>query len=231
MKAEKVPPLLFAVLVPHRGCLLALEEYRRDLFTKGFEGAFSFPSAAPLALLKRPLNSGELKKAAAELGKNLEGKKIVCSGFSEYSVQTESLTTPVTIRFFGAVLELPLPFFPEDAVLHIWEKPVLAPAIIAPGKLGLTEKFVTSRSALAFSPVSMKRYENAAIRKVSEQVFQTIQTPPIPQEALPEFAGIKSPVLVSRAAALANLALYPVPGMEYSFTWELGYPYWLPRGQ
>ena len=45
---------------------------------------------------------------------------------------------------------------------------------------GLSKKFVTSRTALAFSPVSLKRYENAAIRKVSEQVFQTFRKPLIP---------------------------------------------------
>ena len=37
--------------------------------------------------------------------------------------------------------------------------------------MGLSKKFVTSRPALVFSPVSWKRYENTAIRKVSEQVF------------------------------------------------------------
>ena len=45
--------------------------------------------------------------------------------------------------------------------------------------LGLSKKLVISRTALVFSPVSLKRYENTALRKVSEQVFQTFQTPPM----------------------------------------------------
>jgi len=42
---------------------------------------------------------------------------------------------------------------------------------------GAVQEVVTSRPALAFSPVSLKRYENAVIKKVSEQVFQTFRTP------------------------------------------------------
>jgi hypothetical protein len=182
---ETIPPLLFAVLVPHRDCLPVLEAYRRNLFTAGLKGAFSFPSVAPLALLKRPLNSGELKKASAELGKNMEGRKFICTGYSECSTRTGSVDSSIEIpeiRFFGAVLELPLPVFPQDAVLQIWEKPVLAPAIITSGE-------------------------------------------PVPCPA----SDFNNQTLISRPAALANLALRPVPDMEYSFTWELGYPHWLPR--
>ena len=179
---EAVPPLLFAVFVPHRDCLPALEAYRRSLFAAGLNGAFSFPAAAPLALLKRPLDSRELKTAAAELGKKMSGKKIVCTGSSEYSARTESENSSTEIRFFGAVLELPLPGFPQDAVLQIWEKPVLGPAIIA-------------------SHGSFPRPD----------------------------ADLSGQALISRAAALANLVFWPVPDMEYSFTWELGHLHWLPN--
>ena len=193
-------PLLFAVLVPHRDCLPVLETYRRDLFAAGIDGAFSFPAVAPLALLKRPLNSGELKSSAAELRKLLGGKKIVALGQDEcmgctvrnYSPDCEAADcgaevplrtnyTVNTVRFFGLILELSPPVFPVDAVLQRWEKPILAPAILAPGD------------------------------KAPE---------PLPQ----------IPALFSRAAALANFALTPVMSeMYYSYTWKLGPLQWLPR--
>jgi hypothetical protein len=37
---------------------------------------------------------------------------------------------------------------------------------------GLSRKLITSRTALVFSPVSLKRYENTALKKLSEQVFK-----------------------------------------------------------
>ena len=129
--ADRPGPLLFVVLVPHRDCLPVLEAYRRRLFSAGLDGAHSFPAAAPLALLKRPLCPGELKTAAAELRKLLGDKKIVSLKESECSGWTFGRKT--TIRFFGPVLELPLPAFPADAVLQRWEEPILAPAILSSG--------------------------------------------------------------------------------------------------
>jgi hypothetical protein len=38
--------------------------------------------------------------------------------------------------------------------------------------MGMSRKLVTSWTSLAFAPVSLKRYANAALRKLSEQVFQ-----------------------------------------------------------
>ena len=47
--------------------------------------------------------------------------------------------------------------------------------------MGLSKKSVTSRPAFVFSPVSLKQCENTAIRKMSEQVFQTFRTSPFNQ--------------------------------------------------
>ena len=173
---ESSEKLLFAVLVPHRDCFPVLETYRRNLFARGIDGAFSFPAAAPLALLKRPLKTAELKNTAAELRKNLRDEKIVCTGYSECSAWNTE------IRFFGMTLDLPLPAFPPDAVLQLWEKPILAPAIITPD-------------------------DNPELKSIANTV----------------------PELSFRAAALANLALQPVPNTPYSFTWEMGSLHWLPR--
>ena len=172
---ESSEKLLFAVLVPHRDFIPALETCRRALFAAGLNGAFAFPAAAPLALLKRPLDPAELKNASAELRKSLEDNKIVCSGYSECSAWNTAIHT---IRFFGITLDMPLPVFPPDAVLQQWEKPILAPAILLP---------------------------DDTITKV------TID-----------------PLAMPRAAALANLALQPLPNTSYSFTWEMDPLFWLP---
>jgi hypothetical protein len=115
--------VFFTVLVPHRDCLPALDDYRRRLFAAGFEGAWSFPAAAPLARLSRPLDAGELKTAASEL-RSLLGSRMIspavegeCAGWGPY-------------RFFGTMLDLPSPALPAGAILQRWEKPILAPAIL-----------------------------------------------------------------------------------------------------
>ena len=191
--ADKMDSLLFVVLVPHRDCLPDLELYRRRLFTAGMDGAWSFPAAVPLALLKRPLSANELKAAAAELRKYLGNKKIVSSEEGECGGW---IFGGLSLRFFGPILEMPQPAFPADAVLRRWEKTILAPAIIAPGSC-----------------------------------FQS--------STIPEGPAI---TWTSRAAALANLTLDPVFSAaeagtgcagsfdaDYSFTWEMGPLYWLPR--
>ncbi|MCL1814005.1 MAG: hypothetical protein FWG29_10875 [Treponema sp.] len=186
---DTVSPLLFIVLVPHRDCLPALEAYRRDIFAAGFDGAFSFPAAAPLALLKRPLDVMELKVAAAELRKNLGEKKIVSEGQADCN-GWENSEPGHTVLFFGLTLDLPLPAFPPDAVLKTWKKPILAPAILIPD-------------------------DNPELQFIANKT---------------------APDLSFRAAALANLALQPTGSAEscpferdFSFTWELGPLYWLPR--
>jgi len=118
--------LNFLVLVPHRDCLPAQEAYRKGLFAAGFDGAWSFPAAAPLAQLTRPLAVGELKTAAAEIRLLLGDRAIstpergLCDGWGP-------------LRLFGPMLDLPLPGLPGDAILQCWERPILAPAILAPG--------------------------------------------------------------------------------------------------
>jgi hypothetical protein len=118
--------VFFAVLVPHRDCLPALNHYRSALFAAGLEGAWAFPAAAPLARLSRPLETGELKTAAVEL-RSLLGDRVIspleegeCAGWDSY-------------RFFGTMLDLPFPSLPADSVLQRWEKPILAPVILTAG--------------------------------------------------------------------------------------------------
>jgi hypothetical protein len=65
--SEKFSDLRFVVLLPHRDAGKILRDYRRRLFAAGFPGAFSFPAAAPLALVSRPLSAGELRDLARAL--------------------------------------------------------------------------------------------------------------------------------------------------------------------
>jgi hypothetical protein len=127
--------LHFLVLVPHRDCLPSLEAYRRVLFSRGFNGAFSFPAVAPLALLDRPLGSGLVKAAAAELREGLGDKKVTPQGL-------ELCPAWGIFRFSGPGLDLPLISIPAPAgsefpvVLQRWEKPLLAPVLLAHGSDG-----------------------------------------------------------------------------------------------
>jgi hypothetical protein len=118
---------LFAALIPHRNAISVLEKFRQQLFAAGLDGAFSFPAAAPLALLSRPLTETELKTAAVELRKLLGDKKMVISALPETSFFSGGMS------FFGPRLNLPFPALPESAVISRWEKPVLAPAVLGSG--------------------------------------------------------------------------------------------------
>ncbi|MDR2095201.1 MAG: hypothetical protein LBP76_06750 [Treponema sp.] len=53
--------------IPHRDVFPVLRAYQRVLFAGGVEGAYSFPPAAPLALLSRPLSAAALKTLAGAL--------------------------------------------------------------------------------------------------------------------------------------------------------------------
>ena len=58
--------LHFLILLPHRDSQNIIEDYRQKLFCHGFFSAYSFPVAAPLAILSRPLKTEELKKIASQ---------------------------------------------------------------------------------------------------------------------------------------------------------------------
>jgi hypothetical protein len=82
-----------AALIPHRDSRRILRAYSGELFVRGFAGAWSFPWAAPLALLSRPLEGAELSLLAQSLRK-------------------KSLAAPGEGKFGGLPLRFPLPGFP-----------------------------------------------------------------------------------------------------------------------
>ena len=64
--------MYLAILVPHRDCRRLLRSRSAALFAGGIWGAWSFPHAAPLALLSSPLGKEEL----AELARNLRRRSL-----------------------------------------------------------------------------------------------------------------------------------------------------------
>jgi len=60
----------FIILIPGRDTEKLLDEYRAELFARGFHGAYSFPPAAPLAEVSRPFSRDELKELATSIRKH-----------------------------------------------------------------------------------------------------------------------------------------------------------------
>jgi hypothetical protein len=127
MKTHNV--LHFVILVPHPDLAASLRSQSRFLFASGMSGAWSFPQAAPLALLQRPLGEAELRDLAAALreaslrkgGAISLGRPILvpCPGFHS---------------FFGPALDLPPPPLPYPAVLHAFPALALSVALAAPAE-------------------------------------------------------------------------------------------------
>jgi len=79
MKIDKSEQI-FLVLVPHRDTRLVLRDYSETLLKAGFTGAYSFPWAAPLASLSRPLEKQELKNIAHTFRKSANDGKFHAEG-------------------------------------------------------------------------------------------------------------------------------------------------------
>lgn len=143
VKIHNPPFFRFVVLIPHRDSQRVLGDYRRRLFAAGFDGAWSFPAMAPLALVSRPCDPGELKTLAYSL-RNLTlseggdgsigagpGAMVECPGGSGASGRSFSL--------WGLSLRarLPLdagPFIPPEALVRPFPAPVLCAALLYPAE-------------------------------------------------------------------------------------------------
>ena len=183
----------FIILIPHKDALKPLEEYRQKLFSMGVSGAHSFPLAAPLAEISRPLSSDELKELARNIRamtKERDGK--IQSRKAQYSTAQDRFLGTASapgsgISFFGPVLDLPAEnsFFPQtikDKLISTLLPPVFCAAVVES-----REKFLSNN-----------------------------------------LSSEEAPVLSFRAASLANLAIRPLAGAEYSFEWKINPPVWLP---
>jgi hypothetical protein len=171
----------FVLLIPHRDLAAPLRTQNRFLFATGIHGAWSFPQAAPLARVLRPLRPEELQSLAADI------RTAALQGADSGKI---SLGKPVLVpcplfhSFFGPALDLPPPPLPYSGVLYPFPSLVLCTALATPGDepaLGMIH----------------------GIPPVNPAFF--------------------------RAAMVANLAIKPLKGAgDYSFTWRMGKPRWLP---
>jgi hypothetical protein len=136
----------FAVLVPHRDSRRLVEACRPSLFAAGFLGAWSFPAAAPLARLSRPLTAPELKALAfslreASLAGGRDGR--IASGEpADLPCPGAGGALEGAFRFWGPVLDLPVPAwqdicppetFPGDPAYTPFPSAVLCAALIPGG--------------------------------------------------------------------------------------------------
>lgn len=111
-----------------------MEEYRRGLFASGLAGAFSFPLAAPLALVSRPFGREELKALAGEM-RELSRKE---GGDGKFrSAGSGSVTCPQGgLHFFGPLLkpwDESLPSLAGDKILYRFPALCLCAALLGPG--------------------------------------------------------------------------------------------------
>jgi hypothetical protein len=200
--------LRFAVLVPHRDSRRLVETRRPSLFAAGFLGAWSFPAAAPLALLARSLTASELKALAVFLreasraggrdGRITAGEaaEVPCPGAD--SGLKENVKNG--LRFRGPVLDLPVP---------AWED-ICSPNRTPPQ----TNLQAENQPDTVYTPFP------------SVVLCAALTPGGLPPGSLPVL-----PVFSFRAAAVANLVISPLalgtPG--YSFRWKIGRLFWLPK--
>jgi hypothetical protein len=158
-KRKRSEPLRFIILIPHRDGGRILEEYRRELFASGLSGAFSFPAAAPLALVSRPFSGEELKALAAGM-RELSLRNGGDGKFRPAGAGTAA-SPAGGFRFFGPLLE---PWDPAllslggSKALYRFPALCLCAALLGPGdepaSAGLTLSFRAAMIAnLAIRPL------------------------------------------------------------------------------
>ncbi|GHV74363.1 hypothetical protein AGMMS49940_16650 [Spirochaetia bacterium] len=172
----------FVLLIPHRDMAGPLRTLSRFLFASGLPGAWSFPQAAPLALVKRPLSPAALQSLAS----NLRSAAQDSAGGKINLGPPELVPCPLFHGFFGPTLDLSPPPLPYPGVLYPFPRIVLCTGVVARG------------DAVLLTDIP--------------------DIPPV------------SPAFF-RAAMVANMTIRPLipePPENYSFTWRIGKPRWLP---
>ena len=230
----------FIIIVPHRDSLKPFEEYRAKLFASGFPGAFSFPTAAPLASVSRAFSVDELK----ELGRNIReltnksNGKIFCSGntitkfttevteeYTEKNFTTNHTNKETTNSFLRNAHEQ------KKKTTEGTEEERRRPRT---GARGHGEKKEEEDLLFYGVPLNLP-IEETLFPQTARKKILGIFSPPVlcaallaPDEKPPSEEG---PVISFRAASLANLAMRPLESgaVAYSFEWKIGPPVWLPK--
>jgi hypothetical protein len=123
----QLKPARFVVLIPHRDSGKLIRDDKSRLFALGINGAYSFPIAAPLALVSQPFTKEELKSLAQSLR-----ALSVAEGRNGKIAAGELRTLPwqEDLSFFGPGLDLPIPDFPQERVSYRFPSLVLCAGLI-----------------------------------------------------------------------------------------------------
>ena len=168
-KAGLKKPLRLLVFIPHRDTCLLIDKYRQKLFSLGFPGAYSFPVAAPLAMVSQAYNPSELKTLAHELRRFSYSKdgKITIGEAAQVSCSHAGLAG--SPAFFGPMLDLPpletLMGLNNEKLTFIFPKVVLCAAILSTEKEDPKEETLKVPDFLPFS-FRAARVSNLAIRPI-----------------------------------------------------------------
>jgi hypothetical protein len=162
----------FIILIPHRDALLGHDNYRQSLFAAGFSGAYSFPSAAPLAEVSRPFSPDELKELARNIRKSTEKKDGRISGSASVFVSRKDVFTSIgfkSLSFFGPALDLDIgeyhfPLSAKEKLIRVFSPFILCAALVEAG-FNIEGKNMPIEPALSFRAAALA---NMAIRPLVE---------------------------------------------------------------
>jgi hypothetical protein len=159
-------PLYFAVLVPHRDSRRFLRQRSAELFASGLWGAWSFPHAAPLALLSAPLGGPELRDLARALRElTLEEGR---DGMLRPGPETSRIVSGVIpgrdggFSLYGPALDLAIglhTFNPRarEQVRAVFSRPLVGCAVLGPGDSPESPGFIPA------GPDSFRGFRAAAV--------------------------------------------------------------------
>ena len=150
----------FVILVPHRDSLKPLEAYRQKLFAAGFCGAYSFPLAAPLASVSRPLSREELKELARNVRDDLCGRKTAKIQSAETAFARCGPLSFLGIFLDFSVEEALFPRSAREKIIAMPDSPVLCAALADSGEKRVLEE----APVLSFRAASLA---NLALRPLS----------------------------------------------------------------
>jgi hypothetical protein len=130
-------------LVPHRDCRKLLRSRSAELFASGFLGAWSFPQAAPLALLSAPLTEEELRELAWNLRRRSleEGRDGMMQSGASAVLPLDPPGGP-PLKIYGPALELRVgsgDFGSGEGKILAVLPPILGCAVLAGCETGAAE--------------------------------------------------------------------------------------------
>jgi hypothetical protein len=201
-------------LVPHRDTRLPLREWSASLFAAGVPGAWSFPWATPIALLKRFLSTEELKSLARALRQHIgEGKFIAgppdTSVLSFTDTKTKSCVTRCEATSYARV----------DYIKRKRQNTSSLPL------------HLNGETASVFGPVLRTELPGDFLSAVNEALICRMEPLVIGSALIPLHAPLMNdlpapPQLSFRAAALANMIYHEEGSL---LEWKIGSLHWLPK--